>query len=85
MVNGSGVKVIRLHRFAGDSKTKAFVDVGIGDFVVKGLRVVEGKSGLFLAMPREKSKDGKWYDSFYAANNQAKESLSKLVLDLYQQ
>jgi stage V sporulation protein G len=79
------VQVVRLHRFDGDSKTKAFADISIGHFVVKGLRVVEGKKGLFLAMPQEKSKDGKWYDTFFPATKEAREVLNDLVLNAYQQ
>ena len=79
------VQVVRLHRFEGDSKTKAFADISIGHFVVKGLRVVEGKKGVFLAMPQEKAKDGKWYDTFFPATKEAREFLSDLVLAAYQQ
>jgi stage V sporulation protein G len=79
------IQVVRLHRFDGESKTKAFADISIGHFVVKGLRVVEGKKGLFLAMPQEKSKDGKWYDTFFPATKEAREVLNDLVLNAYQQ
>lgn len=79
------LKVIRFHRFDGNSKTKAFADIAIGDFIIKGLRVVEGKKGLFLAMPQEKSKDGKWYSLFYPATEEARTSLSDLVLAAYEE
>ena len=81
----SDLKVVRLHRFDGESKTKAFVDVAIGDFVVKGLRVVQGQKGLFLAMPQEKSKDGKYYSSFYAVTKEAKQVLADTVLSAYEE
>ena len=81
----SDLKVVRLHRFDGESKTKAFVDVAIGNFVVKGLRIVKGQKGLFLAMPQEKSKDGKYYNSFYAATKEAKQSLADTVLSAYEE
>ena len=32
------LKVVRMHRLEGDSKVKAFADISIGDFVVKGCR-----------------------------------------------
>ena len=79
------LKVVRLHRFESDSKTKAFVDIAIGDFVVKGVRVVKGQKGLFLAMPQEKAKDGKWYNSFFPVTKEARESLSSVVLAAYQE
>lgn len=79
----SEVQVVRLFRFEGDSKLKAFCDVAIGDFVVKGLKVMEGKKGLFLGMPQEKSKDGKWYDVFFPASAEARKALTDRVLDAY--
>jgi len=78
-------KVVRLHRFDGDSKMKAFVDVTIGDFMVKGLRILEGKKGLFLAMPQEQAKDGKWYNIFYPVTEEARQNLSEIVLAAYQE
>ncbi|MFH1678986.1 MAG: SpoVG family protein [Candidatus Omnitrophota bacterium] len=86
MVGQVDVEVVRLRRFDdGESKLKAFVDVAIGDFIVKGLRVVQGGKGLFLAMPQEKGKDGRWYDSFYAKGPEARQALTEIVLAAYQQ
>lgn len=79
------LKVVRLHRFEGDSKLKAFVDIAIGEFIIKGLRVVEGQKGLFLAMPQEKAKDGKWYNTFCPVTKEARQSLADLVLSAYQE
>ena len=78
------LKVVRLHRLEGDSKTKAFADIAIGDVIVKGWREVSGHKGVYLAMPREKSKDGKWYDNFYAATDEAKLALQELVLSEFE-
>jgi len=83
-MNEADLKVVRLHRFEGESKLRAFADVAIGDYVVKGLRIVQGEKGLFLAMPQEKSKDGKWYNVFYPATKEARQSLSDTVLTAYQ-
>ncbi|MDO8661930.1 MAG: SpoVG family protein [Candidatus Omnitrophota bacterium] len=77
------LKVVRLHRFEGDSKLKAFADIAVGDFIVKGVRVVQGEKGLFLGLPQEKSKDGKWYNTFYPATEEAKQNLSETVLAAY--
>ncbi len=86
MAEDLNLKVVRLHRFDDDgSKLKAFVDVAIGDFLVKGLRVVNGQKGLFLAMPQEKGKDGKWYDVFLPLTKEARESLSEAVLATYEE
>jgi stage V sporulation protein G len=83
--NSGGIKVVRLHRLEGESKTKAFCDVAIGDYIVKGLRIVQGQKGLFLAMPQEKGKDGKWYDTFLPFTKEARQSLCDVVLAAYQE
>ncbi len=84
MAENQNLQVVRLHRLTGESKTKAFADVSIGDFV-KGLKIVDGKNGLFISMPREKSKDGKWYDTVFPVTQEARKSLTDLVLEAYQQ
>jgi stage V sporulation protein G len=85
MAEEVSLKVVRLYRFEGDSRIKAFADIAIGDFVVKGLRVVQGEKGLFLGMPQEKAKDGKWYNSFYPANKEAHQNLTEVVLAAYEE
>lgn len=85
MLKELGVEVARLHRFESESKTKAFVDISFGDFIVKGLRVVDGEKGLFVSMPQEKGKDGKWYDTFSPKTKEARQELTDLVLGVYRQ
>jgi stage V sporulation protein G len=87
MVNqSSGVEVLRLHRLNGESSLKAFADVSFaGVFIVKGLKVVEGKKGLFVSMPSAKGKDGKWYDTAYPLTGEFRESLNEVVLEAYEQ
>jgi stage V sporulation protein G len=81
-----GLKVTRLYRFEGsDSTLKAFADVAVGDFLIKGLRIVQGKKGLFLSMPGEQGKDGKWYDTFHPLTKEARQLLSDAVLEAYQE
>jgi len=80
-----GLKVVRLYRLEGDSKTKAFLDIALGDFIVKGLKVVQGQKGLFLSMPQDKAKDGKWYNSFYPATKEARQALNDVVLAAYRE
>ena len=79
------LQVVRLYRLDGESKVKAFADVSIGNFIVKGVKVLEGKNGLFISMPQEKSKDGKWYETFFPSTKEARKLLTDLVLEAYQQ
>jgi len=86
MIKDLEVEVIRLRRFDdAESKLKAFVDIAVGEFVVRGLRVVQGQKGLYLAMPQDQGKDGRWYNSFYPKTADARQALSDIVLSVYKQ
>jgi len=79
------VRVEHMHLVNGTGVTKAFCDLVILDtFVVKGLRIVNGKHGLFLSMPTQKSKDGKWYETFYPTSKEMRKGLQSLVLEAYE-
>lgn len=81
----NGVEVLRLRRLSGESNLKAFADVTFGGvFIVKGLRIVEGRNGLFVAMPSIKGKDGKWYDRAYPLTKEFRDMLNELVLEAYE-
>jgi len=81
----SGIKVSRIHKFDGDSTLKAFVDISLGGVIIKGLRVVNGKNGLFLGMPKHQGKDGKWYPTVYPETKELQQELEELVLGAYQE
>lgn len=78
------IKVERVEQLHSDGPTKAFVDLLILDtFMVKGLRIVEGQDGLFVGMPREQGRDGKWYDTFYPVSDEMGKGLEELILEEY--
>jgi stage V sporulation protein G len=84
MNNKPIIKVERIHTLEGDGPTKAFCDLLILDaFLVKGLRVVEGKDGLFVGMPQQQGRDGKWYDTFHPVSREMRKGLQELVLENY--
>jgi stage V sporulation protein G len=69
----------------GDSNLKAFVDISLAGIMIKGLRIVNGKNGLFLGMPRHQGKDGKWYPTVYPATKEIQQELTDLVMQAYQE
>ncbi len=79
----SRIQVSRLYKLESEGKTKAFVDIDFDGVVVKGLRVVEGKNGLFVSMPRKQGKDGQWYNAIYPQNKQLQQKISEIVLAAY--
>lgn len=76
--------VCRLHKLDGSGSTKAFCDLSVLDsLVINGLRVVEGEKGLFVSMPREEGKDGKWYNTVIPLRREIKDEIEKVVLEAY--
>ena len=85
MVKPLAIGVSRIYKLDTDSNLKAFVDISLGGLVVKGLRIVQGKDGLFVGMPRHQGKDGRWYDTVSAATKEFKQELAELVLSTYKE
>ena len=80
------LSVTRLVRFDGGGSLKAYCDLSISNaFIIKGLRVVEGRNGLFVSMPRQQGKDRKWYDNVVLLTKQVKQNVDRIVLGAYQQ
>ena len=53
-----------------------------GVFVVTGLKVIDGKKGVFVSMPQYKYK-GEWKDSCFPITGEFREELSEAVLEAY--
>lgn len=67
-----------------DDRLKAFASVTFDDcFVVHGLKVIEGNSGLFVAMPSRRRSDGTYQDIAHPINNQMRAKIEEKVLGLY--
>ena len=78
------IKVIKIHRLAQDSRIKAFVDLGINDaLLIKGVRVVQGKKGLFVSMPVEQGKNERWYERVRCLNQDIRSLIAQKVLEAY--
>ena len=82
----SGLHVKRLIRFDGEGSIKAFCDLAIGNLLlIRGVRIVEGKHGLFVAMPRQQGKDGKWYETVSPMTKEAEAAVNEVVLEAYRE
>ena len=78
------LEVKRVTRLDGDGPTKAFCDVAVaGAFLIKGVKVVNGKKGMFVSLPREQGKNGQWYDTVLPLTQEARNRLSEVVLSAY--
>ncbi len=78
------IKVIKIHRLAQDSRVKAFVDLSINDaLLIKGVRIVQGKKGLFISMPVEQGKNERWYERVRCLNQDIRSLIAQKVLEAY--
>ncbi|MCC6272874.1 MAG: septation regulator SpoVG [Deltaproteobacteria bacterium] len=68
-----------------EEKLKAYATVTFDDcFVVRDLKVIHGNSGLFVAMPSKKRKDGTFKDVAHPLNNEFRAKIETAVLDAYE-
>lgn len=77
---------VRVKRVGNEGKLKAYVSVTFDDsFVVHNLKVINGQSGIFVAMPSRKTTSGEFKDVAHPINSTFREILQKAVLDAYHQ
>ena len=67
-----------------DSTLKAFASITLDDeFVVKGLRVVEGRKGDFVAYPASKGDDDNYYENAFPLNKDTRDYIEDEVLNAF--
>lgn len=67
-----------------EDKLRAYVTITLDNcFVVRDLKVIHGNSGLFVAMPAKKRKDGTYKDIAHPLNAEMREKLERVVLAEY--
>lgn len=80
------VEITRVQVYAnGDGKnTLGYAHITLGNtFVVKNLRVVRGKKGVFVGMPSNKTRKGEFIDIFFPINQQAREYLTRTIIEAF--
>jgi len=67
-----------------EEKLKAYVTITLdGCFVVRDLKVINGNTGLFIAMPAKRRKDGSFKDIAHPLNAETRERMEKVILAEY--
>ncbi len=68
-----------------EDKLKAFVNITFDNqFVIRGLKVINGKTGYFVSMPSRKRPDGTHQDIAHPVNNESRRFIEEAVLAAYQ-
>lgn len=77
------VAVSRMYR-VDDPTLKAFVDVSIGQVLVKSVRLIKNRDGeYFVKMPSLQGKNGKWYETVMLLDETLKDQLLETITDAY--
>ncbi len=67
-----------------EERLKAFATIVLDNcFVIRDLRVISGDSGLFVAMPSKKMKDGSFKDIAHPLNNETRQKIEDTVIGAY--
>ncbi|TVR88488.1 MAG: septation protein SpoVG [Spirochaetaceae bacterium] len=77
---------IRIRKVNAEGKLKAYVTVTFDEcFVIHNVKVIEGKTGVFIAMPSRKTKTGEYKDVAHPINSDFRTELQNRILEAFQQ
>lgn len=77
------MKISRINPYHGESKTVAFLDIETEEgIIIKGLTIIDGPNGLFVAVPSKKGKDDQYYDTIILTKELKKE-LNEMAIAKY--
>ena len=75
---------VRVRILSTNNRLRGIASITIDDaFAVHELRIIEGREGLFVAMPSRKVPDGEFRDVAHPINLETREELEKKVLEKY--
>jgi stage V sporulation protein G len=76
---------IRIRRVTTEGKLKAYVTVTFDDcFVVHNVKIIEGKSGVFIAMPSRKTRNGEYKDIAHPIHPDFRNRLQACILEAFE-
>ncbi len=75
---------IRIRRVDGEGKLKAYVTVTFDEcFVVHNVKIIEGRTGSFIAMPSRKTKTGEYKDIAHPITPDFRTRLQDAIVGAY--
>ncbi len=67
-----------------EERLKAYVTITLDNcFVVRDLKIISGNTGLFVAMPAKRRKDGTFKDIAHPLNSETRERMEQTILAEY--
>ena len=78
------VSELRIRKVTAEGKLKAYVTVTFdGVFVVHNVKIIEGKTGLFIAMPSRRTANGEYKDVAHPISPEFRAALQDRILAEY--
>ncbi len=75
---------VRVRRVSAEGKLKAYVTVTFdGCFVVHNIKIIEGRTGIFIAMPSRKTGNGEYKDIVHPISPEFRTRLQAGILEAY--
>ena len=76
---------IRIRKVAAEGKLKAYVTITFDNcFVVHNVKILEGKTGLFIAMPSRKTGSGDYKDVAHPISPEFRTELQDKIVAEYE-
>ena len=68
-----------------EERLKAYVSITFDNsFVVRDVKIINGPSGLFVAMPSKKRKDGQFRDICHPLNSETRKEIEDAIFEAYE-
>jgi stage V sporulation protein G len=75
---------IRIRKVSSEGKLKAYVTVTFDQcFVIHNVKIIEGKTGVFIAMPSRKTRTGEYKDVAHPITPEFRGRLQEKILGAY--
>ena len=76
---------VRVRKITSEGKLRAYATITFDDqFVIHNLKVIDGKSGLFVAMPSRKTKSGEFKDVAHPISSDFRAVMQEAILIAYE-
>ncbi len=78
------VTELRIRKVTAEGKLRAYVTVTFDNcFVIHNVKIIEGKTGLFIAMPSRKTANGEYKDVAHPISPEFRTALQDKILAEY--
>lgn len=76
---------VRLRRVNTEGRMRAIASITFDEeFVIHDIRVIDGNTGLFVAMPSKRTPDGEFRDIAHPINSSTRSKIQDAVLAAYE-